>query len=186
MPRSVLLILVAFLTGCAHYEYNIIQPDDLRAHIGSKIDHVITRDPLEYHFRSYDNRLVIRVFDHTNEPITLVGDRSTAVDPKGQSHPLRSQTIAPQSYVKLILPPIRPRIDTVGPTFGIGIGTRVDARDERAPFPHGYDPNYLVAYGEDEVYYWDWPGESDVSLTLVFRRADKEFQQAFTFHRQKM
>src|SRR5205814_908677 len=81
---------------------------DRARHIGAKADQVVRVDPLEYRLRSYDNRLVLSIFNPTQDPITLAGDRSYVVDPKDQSHPLRSQTIAPNTFVRLILPPMRP------------------------------------------------------------------------------
>jgi hypothetical protein len=61
-------------------------------------------DPLEYSMRTVDNRLVVRVFNPTDDAIELVGPRCSVVDPDGQSHPLRTQSIAPGSFIKLIFP----------------------------------------------------------------------------------
>jgi hypothetical protein len=185
LPAVILLNLFALTTGCARYEYNIVSPENLRAHIGTNTDHVATLDPLTYRFRAVDNRLVIRIYNETQDSITLEGDRSTVVSPNGQSHPLRSQTIAPASFIKLIFPPIRPQFPPTGPTIGFGIGTRVDARGRGRA--HGSDPpKYLATYSPDEALYWDWDGQTDVTATFAFRRADKPFQHQFIFHRQKM
>src|SRR5439155_6189759 len=108
-----------------HYEYDLDQPSDLRRHIATRTDIVVGIDPLEYRLRTVDNRLVMRVFNQTDDAINLLGDKSAVVDPHGQSHPVRSQAIAPHSFAKLIFPPIRPRVYDSGPTFGIGIGTRI-------------------------------------------------------------
>ncbi|HEX8522256.1 MAG TPA: hypothetical protein VF669_08360 [Tepidisphaeraceae bacterium] len=183
--RSLILwftLVTLSLAGCAKYEYNIVSPDQLRAHIPSKTDQVTRVDPLEYRFRSYENRLVIRIFNTVDDPITLVGERSTVVSPDGQSHPLRPQTIAPGSFIKLIFPPLRPQIRPSGPVFGIGIGARVDAATELQES----QPKYLYNEFPDEILYWDWNGPTDVTATLVYQRGENHFQHRFTFHRQKM
>src|SRR6266498_3521198 len=78
---SPLLLLLMLLPSCARYEYNLTQPPDLASHIGSQTDHVLSRNPLEYRFRSVDNRLVMRIFNRVDQPIQLLGDRSTVVSP---------------------------------------------------------------------------------------------------------
>src|SRR5438477_6577016 len=105
--RSILIILALTLSGCAHYEYNIVEPADLGRHIGTKTWETVTREPLEYRFQTYDNRLVMLVQNPTDGEIALLGDKSVVVDPGGESHPLMSQTIAAHSHIKLILPPPR-------------------------------------------------------------------------------
>src|SRR5678815_3269492 len=97
LPLLMLSCLLA--TGCARYEYDIVLPQDLTGHIGTKDDLVFTRDPLEYRLRTADNRLVIQIYNPTKEPITLLGDRSLVVDAGGQSHPLPSMTAAPESFI---------------------------------------------------------------------------------------
>ncbi len=184
--------LLLLASGCAKYEYNIVEPQDLTAHIGSKTDHVVARAPLEYRLRSYDNRLVMQIFNPTDQPISLSGDRSFVVSPNGQSHPLRSQTVAPGSFIKVILPPPRPRIYQPGPSFGVGIGTTVGHRHHRHPHFHYHNPldsqpRYLAAWADaDETYYWDWRGQNEVTMTLVFRGPKDEFKHAWRFRRQKM
>ena len=51
-----------------------------------------------------DNRLVMRVFNRRRMRSSSVPKR--IVDPNGQSHPIRGQTIVPGSFIKLIIPPI--------------------------------------------------------------------------------
>jgi hypothetical protein len=135
-----------------------------------------------------DNRLVVRVFNPTEDPIELLGDKSTVVAPTGQSHPLRGQTIAPRSHAKLILPPRRPRAyNSAGPTFGVGVGMRVDARDRGYPDDHfGYAPRYVTVYDGGNALYWDWNGETEIRLTLVYQRDEKTFRHEFVIRRQKM
>jgi hypothetical protein len=185
--RSALFIaIVGLLTGCARYEFNLVEPPDLAQHIGSKSFVMVRVDPLEYRFRAAEGRLVMLITNPTGEPVAFMGDRSAVVDAGGQSHPMPSQTIAAGSYIKLILPPYRPRIEPYGPTFGFGIGTRVDARP--APvFDYDDYPRYFTVYGGvNESMYWEWDDEGRVKLMLAYRRGEKEFQHRFTIGRQKM
>lgn len=188
------MLLLPLLTGCATYEFDLTQPPDLQRHIGRNIDQVVTRDSLEYRLRAVDNRLVMRIFNQTDNPIQLRGDRSVVVDPNGQSRPLRSQSIAPRSFAKLIFPPMRPRIYDPGPTFGIGVTGGISRHYHRDPFyPAGYDsaPRYL--YVDDDSIYWDWKGEGEIRVTLVYRTGGdanekdaKEIRHDFSFRRRKM
>jgi len=158
-----LCLLATCAGGCATYEYNLVQPAELARHIGSKADETVTVDPLQYRLRTVDNRLVMRIFNPTEDPIELVGARSTVVDPSGQSHPLRGQTIAPNSFMKLIFPPRRPQVyyPSAGPTFGVGVGTayRVDALPGgRSWYPYGpyrLGPSYGAPYA---WYGYPWYG----------------------------
>lgn len=171
-----LIALLLWCGGCATYEYDLVHPPELARHIGQKPD-AVTVDPLIYHLQSYDNRLVMQVQNPTVDPITLIGDQSTIVDPAGQSHPLRNQTIAPGSFIKLIFPPIPPRIDPVGPSIGIGVRYGRHAAYQ--------EPQYLSLY-EDSTFYWDWDGQTDAKMTLVYERNGNRFGHSFVFHRKKM
>jgi hypothetical protein len=180
------LLCTLLLTGCATYEYDLVLPEQFATHIGRKQDVRITIDPLEYRFRSVDNRLVIRIFNPTKDPIELSGAQSSAVDPHGESHPMRSQTIVPGTFIKLILPPPRPTIYETGPHFGFGFGIGTRFHDPfYAPFGFYDEPRYYTLYSADN-YYWDWPGESTAQLHLTFHRADQSFRHEFTFHRRKV
>src|SRR4051795_790777 len=93
------IFVLTLVSGCTHYEYELTQPPELATHIGTKSDAVLARDPLEYRLLTYENVLVMRVFNHADAPVQLLGNQSTVVDPRGQSHPLRNQAIAPQSFL---------------------------------------------------------------------------------------
>jgi hypothetical protein len=199
MRTAILLVLsgclFSFSTGCAKYEYDIIEPEDLAGHIGSRADHDVGREPLVYRLRAYDNRLVMRVFNETDEPIHVQGDRSFVVDPEGQSRPLRSQTIAPRAFIKLIFPPVRPYWNT-GPSVGFGVGYVVSSSGRNSNRssatvvyrPRFHDqPRYYSLNDGGEVF-WDWRGEGSIRLTLVFERegANETFSHSFVFQRKKM
>lgn len=179
------------VSGCAHYEYDLVSPPELAQHIGAKGDQVIHRDPLEYRLRAVEDRLVMNIDNPTNDPITLLGDRSYVVAPGGQSHPVRGQTIAPHTFMRMILPPMHPFYQETGPGFGIGIGigSAWGYRGYRRYDPFFYDyayPRYLSYYDPSDATYWSWEGETDVRLHLMFQRGNGTFAHEFSFHRKKM
>src|SRR5688500_2308119 len=208
--RSHLLLILstcAILStgGCARYEYDLVHPPELRRHVGGKTDEVVRLDPLEYRLRTVDNRLVMRVYNRGDAPIQLLGEQSVVVAPDGESHPLRTRTIPPGSHVKLIFPPPRPRLERGGPSFGVGVGVGVSNHGHRGagtPYdPYGsYDPYYdepayYTMYEPAEALYWDWNGETDARIILVYQRAGpaaatapaaSELRHELTFHRRKM
>ena len=208
MRPACAILLLTFVTGCAKYEYDLVQPSEHQRHIGRNIDQVVTIDPLEYRLRTVDNRLVMRVYNPTEDSIQLVGDKSVVVDPQGQSHPLRTQTIAPRSYIKLILPPLRPRVYDPGPHFGVGVGVGVSRYHYRRypyyhstyyhpyydPWPyypyyydHYYDgPRYLYLEDDNDARYWDWRGVGEARVILIYQRGDDDFRHELVFRRMKM
>src|SRR5689334_10104893 len=102
---SFLLLYCTFCSGCATYEYDLTRPPDLAQHIANKQTISFPLDPLEYRMTTLDNRLIIQIYNPTDDSIQLLGPQSSAVDAHNQSHPFRSQTAAPKSFIKLILPP---------------------------------------------------------------------------------
>ena len=191
--------------GCARYEYQLVEPREMTRHIGTDVDAVVEMDPLTYRLRSVDNRLVMRVYNNTDQSIELLGDKSSVVDPDGQSHPQRSQSIAPHSFIKLIFPPPRPRVYDNSPTFGVGVGYGMhvnafpgpppdglpDRRDFHTHYPQWEpyfrdEPQYISVYDESDAFYWDWKGTGEARVNLVFKRGDGELRHAFVFRRIKM
>jgi hypothetical protein len=129
----------------------------------------------------------------------LLGDRSIVVDPRGQSHPLRSQAVAQGSFLKLILPPMPAEVRRSGPTFGIGIGvgySHFHGRHGNHAFHHGglwhdpfwYDePRYYSVYDPNDSTYWEWSGEGgEARLVLVFDQGGKLFTHEFVFKRKRV
>ena len=179
---ALLLTLTLLGTSCARYEYDVVSPPHAAGHVGRKADHTFALDPLEYKLRTVDNRLVVRVYNPTSEDVTLLGGRSAAVDPDGQSHPLITQTIAPGgSFIKLIIPPPRPRVYGGGSTFGIGVGVgsypHHHHHHDRSSIDHWPDddgPRYMTVYDDSDTYYWDWKGEGQARLNLVYARGGAE------------
>lgn len=188
---ALLLLLPVLGGGCATYEYDLVKPEKFATHIGRKQEVKVAVDPLEYRFVSYDNHLIVRVFNPTEEPIQLVGGQSSAVDPKGESHPLRTQTIAPGTFVKLVLPPPRPQVYDSGPRIGFGLGVfgRAGHPGFFDPYGEGFydtEPRYYTVYDEGNNFYWDWPGETEARLLLTYQRGAKMFHDEFAFRRKKV
>lgn len=179
------LLLLAI--GCAHYEYEIVRPSDVAQHVAADHDAVFGLDELRYRLRSVDNYLVIRIYNPTTQPVRLLAP-SVAVDPQGQSHPVRPQTIAPDSFIKLILPPPPPEVAPSGPVIGFGLGFG-GPHYGAGLYEPVYDPYYPRYYASPDAvpYYWSWKDEGDARLELVFQRDEqKPFTQEFLFHRRRL
>jgi hypothetical protein len=190
--RLITPILILLLAGCAKYEFDLVQPADLATHINRKTETVIKRDELEYRMMAVSGRLIMHVVNPTSDPIELLGDESFAVDPRGASHPFRSQSIAPNSYIRLILPPSRPYYRS-GPRFGIGIGVGVSRGYGRyRHFGHFHDPffydepHYLTYYDESDNFYWSWEGQTEARIRLTYRHGREVFHHNWLFRRKKV
>ncbi len=175
MRLFIALISVVLLAGCSSYSFQITKPDKLATLITETQVRVQTAN-LTYRMQAKENRLVLLAFNDTEQAIQLLGERSFVVDPRGASHPLRSQAIAPHSYAKLILPPLLPRFER-NPSFQFGIGTAVSRRgnDEATPVRR------MALYEEADAYYWDWDGASPIRLSIAYQRSDgTTFTDEFT------
>ena len=109
------------------------------------------------------------VYNKTDDTIQLQGDRSSVVDPSGQVTRCAASR-SRQSFIKLILPPYRPTIQLLaGPSFGIGVGTRIGDRrrlhDGFNDDDYAYEPQYLAVIDDDSMY-WNWSGEGEIRLAL--------------------
>jgi hypothetical protein len=203
LAAAVLLILA----GCARYEFDLIDPPDLATHVGEKQDTVFRTDAAEYRLRAVSGRLVMRVYNTGEQPLTLAGERSSVVDPAGESHPLIAQTIEPGSYIRLLFPPPLPTLQRSGPSFRIGVGGGYRYgyyrfRDDRGRrYTHRY-PRYDPYFADDGFYetryyrvyddanplYWDWRGEGQIRIKLVYELPDdgETLEDRFVIVRTKM
>ena len=171
--------------GCAAYDFDLVEPAELARRIANSESEAV-RPPLRYTFRSYENRLVMHIHNPTGSAVLLEEQRSVVVDGSGQSRPVRGVMIAPASFAKLILPPLRP-VYQASPAFGIGVGVGVGMGPHgRRPFdPYAWDaPRYFSEY-DGGVYHWEWRGESIVRLTLGYRQGERAWQDDFVFRRVK-
>jgi hypothetical protein len=172
------LLGMCLCCGCAHYEFDVVQPP-INGHVARHSELRLSIDPLVYRMRSVDGRLLLWIENPKTEPIELLGRGSVAVDPWGQSHPLEEQTIAPGSYIKLVIPPLRP---TGGGAPPEPTGAFSAADQPGYIRPQGYGQGNGPA-ASDDVRYWDWNDESEIELNLVFQRGDKTFMQTFVVRR---
>ncbi len=179
------LALLWMIGGCARYEYQLKQPADWSRHIGPQVQR-IDEPPLGFVMQTYENRLVLQIENHAAETVKLIGGDSWLISPDGQTRSLADQTIAPGSFIKLILPPVRPRAEPSGPTIGFGIGGSTGGRigtGVGVGTTFGRNRVYIV----DEEAYWDWDGGRDVKLKLSFALPDgKTLTRQLLIERQKM
>ena len=206
MMRFLPVVLLCCFCGCARYEFEVLEPPEFATRVGRKKETAadVRREPLDYHMRSYEGRLVMNIFNNEEQPIELLGDQSFVVDPEGESHPLASAVIAPQAYTKLILPPLRPYY-RAEPSFGFGIGIGVSHYDHHHHHHHGHDRGprfrqffeplmtgeeasrtYFYQYDPASLY-WEWEKESAIRLRLTYRRQNDEiFHHDFVIRRVKV
>ena len=204
LATVLLTLLPVGVGGCAKYNYVLREPPDVAGVVvNDEAFAEVEVDPLTYLWRVKENTLVVRVANRSGEAVRLLGDRSVAVDPDGESHPLRGQTIAPGSYAQLILPPPEPRVRGYGPRIGVGIGAgfpiayRGGAGRYRFADPYfgtglsgGYGAYRVIDEGNN--YYWDWRGETVARFTFAYEYADgtgrggDRFTHSFTVARVKV
>ena len=176
MHRIYLTILLLLpLVGCASYEYDLLRPEELAGRASSKEALVRTIGPIEYRMVTVENRLVIKMFNTSDQPIKLLAPESTIVDPDGQSRPVKASAIQPKSFARLVLPPVRPeyRATSSGAHYGPGV-RRSDFGYTDTDLTETYR---LVDGGEN---YWNWSGESEARLVLVYEPTDPQSPQRFT------
>ncbi len=183
--------LLLMTTGCTRYQFNLVQPADRATTITAKSDAHVAIAPLEYVLRASEGRLVMRIHNPTDESVQLLGVESAVVDPDGQSHPLPSMTILPQSHGRLILPPMRPRFRDTNPNIGFGVGIGVSGVDSHDPHAAARlrhaasEPRYFDIYSASDPIYWDWRGEGRARLLLVYDQSGQRIRHELVFDRVK-
>jgi len=186
---TLFLLTVILLTGgCAHYEYDLLQPAKL--HAGTKEAASAKIDPLRYDLITVENQLVMMIHNPTEQPIVLQGDKSYVIEPSGRSCYLRGMSIAPGSYAKYIFPPPKPYVQDPG-GFRIGVGTNIETAGgfrNGAGMGGGYETGGPQPVRNlDESYYWTWDGEGTVKFHFVFLSNDKDsFTHDLVIQRTKM
>lgn len=188
---AVLALLSA--AGCARYQYVLLEPGSGEQAVQKKKWLVVPQDPVTYRLGTEDGRLVVRIANTTDEPIRIIGDRSYAVDPEGETHPIGGGTIAPHAYTHIVLPP-PPRIyrgytNYHGFGWGYGRWHRPYGWAYGGGYPYGwYDPWYEPSTYTVEVYgpyHWDWK-TGTVRLHLAFERGENRFEQSLAVLRRKV
>lgn len=203
MRKLCLVALLLLAGGCAHWEFDVLAPEQHRGHIARKQPTVVQREPLEYVLQSADGRLVAKIYNRDSQLVTLLGGQSYVVAGDGQTIPLPMRAIAPMGFVKLILPPY-PTVYRAAPTFGVGVGfSSLDACDWGYPYypyyayypyrgwggypfhsyPY-YPPVYLVEAGDQAT--WRWRGQDTIRLHLVYQHGQGTFEHDFAIQRVKV
>lgn len=186
--------LSMLLVGCTNYNYIVTDSTHLSQRISKDTETTLKIDPVIYGMVVKENRLVLIIKNTLTDPIELLGAKSTVVDQKGQSHPLRSQTIAPNAFVKLILPPLRPRFETTPSSslmFGVQARRDSSALPDTASLPASItsrpaEPVYLDYFSDTDPYYWDFDGEGEIRLLITYQKSDGTvWTDQFTIYRQK-
>ena len=177
------------LTGCQAYRYRVVQPNTGPPPVTVQ-PVTIHYEPLEYRLSQDRNRLAMMITNPTGDRIALLGNRSFAVDPQGESHPLRDRVLAPHSYTRMLLPPVPftyayPDYYAYGP-YGPGWGYWGGWWDPYwGPW---YGPGY---WGSPPMTYeqiltqYDWKWKSgQARLRLTYERAGKTFEHDFELVRE--
>ncbi|MBM3834964.1 MAG: hypothetical protein FJ403_17160 [Verrucomicrobia bacterium] len=195
---------ILVLSGCARFQYRIVEPASLAQTLG-KQEVRVSRESLEYRFADLDGYLGIGILNSTDKPVTLVGDKSYVVDPRQRTRPLRGGMIAPRSYIDMTLPP-PPFIYREEPSFRFGfglgyssfhrprpfLGSRFRVGIRHHPFFPVYDPLYDPFYDRPTHYqvttpaHWEW-NVGEVRVHLSYDHASTNaFEHDFTFVRERV
>jgi hypothetical protein len=140
---------------------------------------------VELRFQQVESRCVMVIDNRTDTAVTLDGDSSAIVDPRGQTRAIATQLIPAGAYAKLILPPMA-EYDPHGPQwhFGIGVGARVDAKDLGPSGAGDRHAVYLVTSTEP-MEYWEWSGAGEVRVVLALKQGDQTHRHEIVVRRIK-
>jgi hypothetical protein len=192
---ALLLFSTVILGGCTNYVYDVTPSGAPPLRVPGDRFVTVPQGPLDYRLRTSDNHLVVQVWNPTTEPVRIIGEKSVVVDPRGRSHAVRPQTIAPGSYVRFILPPVL-RTVSAGPSYSVGFGVGGGYWGGRRGHWRGgyysgfYDPfwfdqprYYAVVDGEQS--YWEWDGPGEARLILVIEHLGQQLTQEMRIQRFK-
>lgn len=169
--------------SCAQqYEYKVLKPVDHQATVTNKEPVTIDSPPVRFALQTEDTHLVVRVYNTTAKPISLVGAKSFVVDPSGQSRRLPDQLIPGQSFVKFMLPPVRPVLlaDSGVSPGGTYTTSPIDE------YGTGYDDLSTYTVRDGGAIYWDWKGDGPARMSLTFQIDGKAQTEDFEFQRSKL
>jgi hypothetical protein len=188
-------VMLLLVSGCAQYQYSIVEPARLARTIGEEGTRV-TYEPLEYDFAVRDGELSMAIANPTTEPLSIVAAKSYVVSPDGASHPVPvAGSIAPRSFVATLLPP-EPPVYRSSPRFSIGFGVgHYSAPYHHGPFvSHGFGYHFYDGYyeGPHDYYpvnlpnYWTWK-TGQVRLRLTYEHGtNNTFEHDLVLERRKV
>lgn len=176
--------LVMALTGCAHYQYSLLQPGNA-PQVAGKQPLRVDYPPLLYQMAERSDRLAIQINNSTDTQVTLLGNRSYIVTPRGETRPVAGAVIAPHSFIGIVLPPA-PIVYRAYPSFAWGLGFG---------YPFYWGPGYADwgiygapgYYGPTDYYVspannWEWK-EGNVRMLLHYQQTTNTFDHQFLFNR---
>jgi hypothetical protein len=185
-----IFFVAALMSGCARYQYAIVEPAHLATTLG-KDGTRVSYDPLEYDFAVRDDMLSMAIANPTLQPVSIVGAKSYIVSPDGQSHPVGvSGSIAPRSFTAMVLPP-EPVVYRSEPRFSIGFGIGSGYYGGGPYVSHGFGYHFYdsVYEGPRDYYpvnlpYWTWK-TGQVRLRLAYEGTNA-FTHDFVIERRKV
>jgi hypothetical protein len=183
MKAHVLLLaaVLVSLCGCATFQYRVLQPQGVAQAITEQPAQV-SFAPLEYHFAKQHDRLAVQINNPTDDTIALVGERSSVVDPAGESHPVRGRLINPRSFVRMLLPP--QTISIPYPEYYWGGGSYWGPYYPHwGPYYGWYGPPPVSYYQVRTLYDWQWK-TGPVRLHLTYDRKGTAFVHDFEIVRE--
>lgn len=192
LPFAAVLALAGLFSGCARYQYTLVEPGGHRQAIAGA-GAVVAQTPLEYQWAGRDSRLALRIMNPSADPVRLVGEKSYVVDPTGATHPLPGGTIAPKGHVGLTLPPA-PLLYRSSPrfSFGLGFGSGFGPWHGGPYHSLGWGYDYPFFYEPTDFYavnppnYWEW-NTGEVRMRLVYEgKNTNSFEHNFTLDRQRV
>jgi hypothetical protein len=186
--RKIVILLGLTLTGllgaCAQFEFDV-KPggSDQTMHVATTADTRLNNDPLQYRFRADDGRLVMWIENPTQDVMELLGGKSIITDPDGVDHPMRGRSIAAMTSIKEILPPLESQGEQAAPNSL----TPLNPYDEPGfiAVPGVGSSDSISADSQESLYMWQWDGESEIQIHLVFLHDGRQFEQRFTIYRVK-
>ncbi len=172
-------------TGCARFEYRLVEPAASAARIGDA-PLTVPYAPLEYGVTGRGDHLVVRVVNPTERAVSLVASRSYVIDPRGESHPVRGHVIGPHSHVWLGLPPPRTTVSGYGMVAYWGYAPYGWSGSPYWPaYDWPYPPIYSYSYQLHTPYDWHWR-TGRVRLHLGYDSAGTNLEQELVFERERV
>jgi hypothetical protein len=170
------LILCLALAGCGPSEFDFTPAGTGNTvRVTNNQDSLVTIAPVQYRMRAVESHLVLWIENPTDQPIDIIGDKSSIEDPAGEIHNLDDQEIAPHSSQKLVMPPL-PENDHQAP--------------QNTSQPHSqFDQPGFIAVPDtntpptDEGPAWKWDDDLEIHVDLLFKQGDHQFEQNFSVTR---
>lgn len=177
-----LLIAVTVVSGCQSYIYRVVRPSGVAQPIASQTV-TVQYDPLVYRLERHRDRLGMRIDNPTNDRVVLLGNRSYVIDPRGETHAMRSLIIGPHSFTSMLLPPEPITITSYGWGGGWGWGWGWGPYPAGDPFFVDFYPPPVYATQLRTPYDWEWK-TGTAKIHLTYERNRQAFDHDFEIIRE--